>query len=453
MNYPTSFIFFVLIINSLYYGSCDADDDDGIVKNIIKDASRAANIVSAFKPKNRFDIGNTTLKKFNLNHMPNKKIVRAAILDNTTPSATSEIHSNDTIATIASSTTTTTTTTTTEEIPLNDGTDATTTSSITEKSNISTVTTAKASNNALADATTTPPTTTTTTAPITITSTLPTTTSNSTFNPDADYQEITPVEDVPYISILTGLPIKKGHFGWHVDLRFSNNRKDILSTCSGALVTQYDIVSVARCFFYWELNATETTVGVLFKYVQVSAGGVDRRYLPFSVWIEIQNGSNTIIHEDFNRQRKNKYLANNIAILKSPVSVSGRYVTPIKLNEIRSDFANYDKYMSGWARDRVLLRYQIFNLVPNRECRLAYGPRVCTSGVLNTYGAKTYDDSICRVESGSPLIISSDDTSPRLIGLASFISKNGCGKDSPDGYVKIAYYYNWLTDNGIILDY
>lgn len=39
----------------------------------------------------------------------------------------------------------------------------------------------------------------------------------------------------------------------------------------------------------------------------------------------------------------------------------------------------------------------------------------------------------------------------KLVGVANFVS-SGCGSNSPDGYAKVSFFYNWIQNHILLSD-
>jgi secreted trypsin-like serine protease len=88
------------------------------------------------------------------------------------------------------------------------------------------------------------------------------------------------------------------------------------------------------------------------------------------------------------------------------------------------------------------LHYVNVTTISNEECRITYGTQitdemVCTAGNFN--------EGTCIGDSGGPLL---QDTPMRhfmLVGVASFVSGNGCESLDPSGFSRAFSYMPWLN--------
>ncbi|KAJ3656439.1 hypothetical protein Zmor_015517 [Zophobas morio] len=173
----------------------------------------------------------------------------------------------------------------------------------------------------------------------------------------------------------------------------------------------------------------------------------------------IQLGSNTLegddpnretvatstyyLHPDFNPDT----LDNDIAVieLRLPVMLNG-YIQPIFVSTLNY-LNNTDAISLGFGQisdgDPELsneLRYIDTTTLSNQECRLYYGSQITDSMIC---AAGNYNEGTCIGDTGGPLIITGGRNS-LLIGVASFISGNGCESTDPSGYTRIYQYADWI---------
>jgi secreted trypsin-like serine protease len=76
----------------------------------------------------------------------------------------------------------------------------------------------------------------------------------------------------------------------------------------------------------------------------------------------------------------------------------------------------------------------------NAECKLYYGPQVtydmiCMSG--------NYNEGTCIGDTGSPLLQMKDGEYMH-VGIASFLSGNGCESTDPSGFTRTIHYIHWI---------
>lgn len=204
--------------------------------------------------------------------------------------------------------------------------------------------------------------------------------------------------------------------------------------CGGALITTTTIVTVARCAY--------NNSRIMYRYVHVAEGAANRDSAKVDLWYETEQV--VLVHPEFNIN--DPHFKYNLAKLLLPVEIVA--TRPITIHQ-EYDFPNRHLVSVGYGRNSDLkpnkmLRYMDVRMVNNITCLAVYGPKICQNDVIPTIGA--YDDnSLCRLESGAPLVQRRTILGHRLVGLASHISFSKCELGNLDMHVYLPKYYRWLT--------
>jgi secreted trypsin-like serine protease len=180
-----------------------------------------------------------------------------------------------------------------------------------------------------------------------------------------------------------------------------------------------------------------------------------------AVLFTIQLGSNHLVSDDPNRMTvststyilhpdfKPDTIENDIGLIKfrRPVDYTV-YLEPVY--SWSSTLANYiGVYSLGWGQtsdaDGELtneLRYTFITTMSNLECKMFYGDQI-TDNMICAIG--NYNEGTCTGDNGSPLVMYVG-KSLALVGVASFISANGCESTNPSGYTRTAPYFEWINN-------
>ncbi|KAJ3656444.1 hypothetical protein Zmor_015521 [Zophobas morio] len=200
--------------------------------------------------------------------------------------------------------------------------------------------------------------------------------------------------------------------------------------CGGALTGNQYIITSGTCVYNAELFT------VILGSNSLEGEDPNRETLATSTYH---------LHPDFNPDT----LENDIAViqLRMPVMLSG-YIQPIYPSSM--DYQNNTDAISlGFGQtsdsDPELsneLRYVSTVTLTNEECRLFYGNQIVDSMIC---ASGNYNEGTCIGDNGGPLV-SRVGKYHYLMGVASFISANGCESTDPSGYTRVLPYYNWLSN-------
>jgi len=118
-------------------------------------------------------------------------------------------------------------------------------------------------------------------------------------------------------------------------------------------------------------------------------------------------------------------------------------ITPIGLRQLYFVGGVVNVTVSGWGASaegsQTLtdnLKYVSVEPLTLHDCFVVYGLNFTICGA-------TYEEGICVGDLGSPMVFFAQE--PQLVGIASFISSEGCVSDSPAGYSPIYWSLDWIT--------
>lgn len=252
-----------------------------------------------------------------------------------------------------------------------------------------------------------------------------------------------PVETLLPPSIDAGKLATYNQFPYYASI-FATHDRHVGIMCGGAFITTSAVLTAASCLY--------DNAGHLYAEARVMSAASADRFSPqnYASWVDL--ATHAKVHENYN-QSDVYSVHNNIAIVF--LGVAAFQVRPIRLQQSSptiNDAQLSSMYLMGFGRDpdnvpKQYLRYMTVQITPMTVCMAVYGPAVCGSDIITTFGLDSTSNSICRVESGAPLVYQHLLTH-RLVGLAAFVnSGRNCVQGILDGYVSIPYHYQWITDN------
>ncbi|KAJ3656433.1 hypothetical protein Zmor_015513 [Zophobas morio] len=201
--------------------------------------------------------------------------------------------------------------------------------------------------------------------------------------------------------------------------------------CGGALTGNDWVITAGHCVYN----------GVLFT-IQLGSNHLESDD-PGRVTIAT---STYILHPDFNPDT----IENDIGLIKfrRPVDYN-IYLGPVYPPEFSlQDDASV--YALGWGQtsdtDPELsneLRFLLIRTISNAECRMIYGDQI-TDNMVCAIG--NYNEGTCIGDNGGPLVAGYGKYYA-LVGVASFVSANGCESLNPSGYTRTYPYLEWIQNN------
>ncbi|KYB27508.1 brachyurin [Tribolium castaneum] len=202
--------------------------------------------------------------------------------------------------------------------------------------------------------------------------------------------------------------------------------------CGGALISNHWILTAGQCVN----NAVFFTVHLGSNTLEQDDS--NRKILASSRYV---------LHPDFNPDT----LENDVGLIKlrEPVMYND-YIQRILL---AYDYTDDDTDLTaiGWGQtsdsNNALsehLQYVTLAAIPNDDCVAVYGDQIsdhmiCVAGQFN--------EGTCIGDTGSPLLDNDPvSRSLRHVGIASFISGNGCESTDPSGYTKTYSFREWIRN-------
>ncbi|XP_063709380.1 collagenase-like [Culicoides brevitarsis] len=225
--------------------------------------------------------------------------------------------------------------------------------------------------------------------------------------------------------IVHGSQARLGQFPHQVALL--NRKMNSFSLCGGSIISTDFVLTAAHCV----RNIIHTTISF----------GTINRNSPMLQMIAHKH----IIHENYNPTNLN----NDIALWKLPQKlIFNEFIKPISLpNDFSDTFENSNAIVSGFGRTEgstsssQVLRYAFVKVISNEDCVKNFGGHVVTAGTICSIGANSLEGP-CNGDSGGPLMI--NNKNDVLIGVASFVSAQGCAAGRPAGFVRVSKYLEWI---------
>lgn len=198
------------------------------------------------------------------------------------------------------------------------------------------------------------------------------------------------------------------------------------SACGASLIQPNWLLTAAHCL----VGATE---------IEVRMGGTNRDNMP-----NIMTSQQLFVHEGYNPDT----LFNDVGLIKLPMDMVGANIQPIPM-ATSGDFVGTDVRASGFGlteenvQSADLLK-QNLRTISNEECRMTYRTgTLVTENTLCVTWVNMEGDNVCNGDSGGPLstVINGQDV---LIGVASFVSSNGCTAGDPAGFSRTTAFADWI---------
>ncbi|EDW80481.1 uncharacterized protein Dwil_GK11557 [Drosophila willistoni] len=230
--------------------------------------------------------------------------------------------------------------------------------------------------------------------------------------------------------ITNGQTATEGQFPHQVGLSFSASGSSWW--CGGSIIDSQ-----------WVLTAAHCTSGA--SSVTIYYGATVRTKAQFTQTV---TSSNFIQHASYN----SVILSNDISLIKTPSVTFSSLVSKVQLPSIASSYSTYvgsQVIASGWGRlsDSATsvatnLQYAYFEVISVATCQSTYGSLSVTSKVICI--ATPNKTSTCQGDSGGPLILASNGL---LLGVTSFVHRDGCESGAPAGFTRVTSYLDWIKDN------
>ncbi|KAJ3656400.1 hypothetical protein Zmor_015481 [Zophobas morio] len=230
--------------------------------------------------------------------------------------------------------------------------------------------------------------------------------------------------------VIGGSTVVTGQFPFVAAIHISTSQGRYF--CGGTLISNQWVVTAAQC----------AQDAVLFS-IQLGSHTLTK---DDSNRVTVAS-SEYFIHPDFNPDT----LENDIALieLRLPVEFSNYLLA---IHSLAQEPLNTSSavIVTGWGQtsdaDSALsenLQFVRVTTLSNEECRLTYGNQiydtmVCVDG--------NYNEGSCNGDTGGPLINVVSMGNAQLVGVASFVSGNGCESTDPSGYTRVYPYVGWIKN-------
>ncbi|KAJ3656029.1 hypothetical protein Zmor_015133 [Zophobas morio] len=202
--------------------------------------------------------------------------------------------------------------------------------------------------------------------------------------------------------------------------------------CGGTLYNQDWILTSGHC----ALNAALFTIHLGSDLLE----GEDLNRVSLAT-------SEYIIHPEFNPDT----IEHDIALIKLRMPI--KYTDYIKPINLPFRWVNPGELLVsiGWGQtsdsDPQLsnkLQHVFLTALTNEDCKESFGNQIAEHMVC---AAGNYNEGACIGDTGGPLIdYVSMWRAPRLFGITSFISGNGCESTDPSGYTRVYDYMDWIKN-------
>lgn len=169
-------------------------------------------------------------------------------------------------------------------------------------------------------------------------------------------------------------------------------------------------------------------------------GGVHRDNMPFIV-----TSTDLFVHEGYDRNT----LFNDVGLVKLPMDATGQNISTIPM-AASGDFVDVDVRASGFGltetdqQSERLLKVDL-RTISNQECQGVYGTTngLVTENTICVLWKNMENENVCSGDSGGPLstVINGQDV---LIGVASFVSDQGCQAGHPAGFSRTSAFIDWM---------
>ncbi|KAJ3656360.1 hypothetical protein Zmor_015443 [Zophobas morio] len=201
--------------------------------------------------------------------------------------------------------------------------------------------------------------------------------------------------------------------------------------CGGALINDQWVLTAGHCV----ANSIEFIVQL--GSVKLREADPNRLLLSTDIYV---------VHPDYNPNT----LENDIGLIKFRLPITFTdYIQPVPFASNNFD-TSAPGIAIGWGQrsdsDPNLvehLQYVYLASISNVECTAIFGQQIKDS-MLCVDG--NYNQGFCLGDTGGPLVQHAASGGEEHVGIASFISQNGCESTDPSGYTRTFFYHDWIEN-------
>lgn len=239
----------------------------------------------------------------------------------------------------------------------------------------------------------------------------------------------------PESRIINGVTSVRNQFPYYVFVKMMNSTEPFARKhyCGGTLLNNKFVLTAAHCIF--TANFTELHFGA-WKVKNISEKGRFK---------QLVSKKNFFIHPKFSRRP----MSNDIALieLNQPIDNFNASVQPVKLPTKCVSYKKLNVIAMGsgrYSEKKTLsekLAWTPLTTIPRTDCSTLYKlvelheSMFCAKGIGNR--------SIYSGDSGGPVVRNTDKT---LVGIVSFNHKTGVLKGFAQGFSKVLWHTEWLSN-------
>lgn len=160
------------------------------------------------------------------------------------------------------------------------------------------------------------------------------------------------------------------------------------------------------------------------------------------------NGTDTIVHKNFNR----KTVFNDLGLIRLPTNLTfSKNVQPVKLPSSYRTYTGRAVFISGWGLTdnktaSEALQYVRTNIVSNRQCQIQWNKALKGKKKVVSRSFVCVDTKYgmpCQGDSGSPMVLA--DGSKTLVGIVSHGLDPACKRKVPDISMRVSSFLKWIN--------